>query len=69
MHLETGKERSSEHVKPYPSLPVILRAQYTKMATATVMQTTFHPFEKKMQRATGLDPHEMEAFGESYISV
>jgi len=35
-----------------------------KMATTTVTQTVFHPFERKMQQAAGIDLLEIEALGE-----
>ncbi len=34
------------------------------MATTTVTQTVFHPFEKTMQQAAGIDLLEIEALGE-----
>lgn len=36
---------------------------------APVAASTFHPYEKKMQQAVGLDPLEIEAMGEHSFSL
>ena len=36
---------------------------------APVAASTFHPYEKEMQQAAGLDPLEVEAMGEHCLSM
>jgi len=48
----------------YVTFEVFLFRYNITMATTTVTQTVFHPFERKMQQAAGIDLLEIEALGE-----
>ena len=60
------------------SLPTVSGRAHTSQSSNSAMGTrmlaplaasTFHPYEKKMQQAVGLDPVEIEAMGEHSLSL